>query len=209
MATYYPRRAPGRRVYHRNWRRGYVVNSIYGALAAAAAAFGWIDNDFHLSKWGRVWLNAHGAPERFWLRRGQRFESIPWRVLAKRQRVVGRRVFKLRSAHQTLIDNHAHGLNTEFEVKDVKPWDTPVILDAAFARLARMARAVYGEDWQKRLVVKVLTNLSGGEAYALKVCRHAHAHGIPTMLLVRGKARFKRYAGHTEITWVRGSLVIR
>lgn len=206
---YYPKPAPPRRVYHRNWTRGHIANSIYGSRAAAAAAFGWIDNDFHLTRGGKVWVNAHGAPELFWLRRGQRFENIPWSVLSKRARVVGSRTFILRSAHQTLADNKAHGLSTEFEVKDVRPLNTAAILDAAFARLARIARAVYGEDWQKHLVVKVLTNLSGGEVYALKVCRHAHAHGIPTMLLVRGKARFKRYAGHTEVTWVRGSAVIR
>lgn len=206
---YSPRRAPARKVYHRSWLWAYIVNSVYGARAAAAAAFGWIDNDFHLSRGGRVWVNAHGAPERFWLRAGQRFERVPWSVLRKRQRVIGKRVFKLRTARETFADNHAHGLGTEFEVKDVRPLDTSAILSAAFERLATQAEQVYGEDWRKHVIVKVLTNLSGGEAFALDVCRHARENGIPTMLLVRGRCRYKRYTGHTEVDYVRGSLVIR
>lgn len=206
--TYFPARAPRHRLYHRRWTSGHVVNSARGSVLARDAGAKWIDNDFHLSMHGLAWVNAHGAPELFWLPRHDRFENHTAGQLFKRERSVGRHLYRLRNLRQTFEDNHHHGLNTEVEVKDVHPWNTDALLDAAFARMARHARAVYGEDWREHVVVKVLTNLRGGEAYALQICRAAHAHDIPTMLLARRRARFHRYAGHSEVTWVRGSLVI-
>lgn len=207
--TYRPKRAPKRRTYHRRWTSAHVVNSGRGAVLARDAGCRWIDNDFHLSKYGVAWVNAHGAPEIFWLPRRDRFEKHLAAELFKYKRVYRGRVWHLRNMHQTLVDNHHQGLSTEVEVKDVRPWDTPAILDAAFARLAWHAREVYGEHWREHVLVKVLTNLGGGEAYALAICAAAHAHEIPTMLLVRGRCRFHDYAGHEEVTWVRGSAVVR
>lgn len=204
-----PKPAPGHRLYHRNWTSAHVVNSARGAVLARDAGCTWIDNDFHLSKFGQAWVNAHGAPELFWLRRGDKFERHTSADLFKWQRVTNGHVWTLRNVRQTFEDNHHHGLNTEVEVKDVRPWDTTAILDAAFGRMAAHAAAVYGPDWQQHVVVKVLTNLGGGEHYALRICAAAHAHGIPTMLLARGLCRFKRYLGHSEVTYVRGSVVIR
>ena len=207
--TYQPKPAPRHRVYHRRWTSGHVVNSERGSVLARDAGCHWIDNDFHLSKYGQSWINAHGAPEIFWLPRHDRFERHTTAELLKRGRVYRGHVERLRTIRQTFADNHHHGLSTEVEVKDVRPWATPEILDRAFARLVRHAQAVYGDGWRDHVVVKVLTNLGGGEAYALKICAAAHAHGIPTMLLVRGRCRFKTYAGREEITYVRGSVVIR
>lgn len=215
MSATGPARARRCRTYHRTWQTAYFANSPRGSAAAQRAGDQRIDNDFHLTAPSALgltdcsWCNAHGAPERFWLARGDRFERHLAAVLFKRDRVYGGHLYHLRNAHEALVDNHRHGLGTEFEVKDVRPWNTPEILDAAFARLAAHALQVYGPDWRAHLVVKVLTNLGGGEAYALQICAAAHAHGIPTMLLARGRARWKTYAGHPEVTWVRGSLVIR
>jgi hypothetical protein len=210
-----PTRAPRHATSHRGWRRAYITNSRRGSVLAQRAHRHWTDNDFHLTEPSEpaatdcAWCNAHGAPERFWLPRGDRFEHHTAVELFKRDRVYGGHLYHLRNAREALVDNHEHGLGTEFEVKDVRPWNTPEILDAAFGRLATHALEVYGPDWRRHLVVKVLTNLGGGEAYALQICAAAHAHGIPTMLLARGRARFHTYAGHPEVTWVRGSAVIR
>lgn len=208
--TYAPRRAPRRRTFHRKWTSAYVANSERGAVLAQEEGCRAIDNDWHLSKRGRAWINAHGAPERFWLPRGQRFE---WHESAhlfglERHDEHGR-AYHIRDLREALEDNHRRGLDTEAEVKDVRPWATEAILSARFAQMARVAESVYGPSWRRHFLVKVLTDLGGGEKYALKICRFAHAAGIPTMLLVRGHCRFKRYRGHPEITYVRGSLVIR
>lgn len=206
--SYRPRRAPRHRVAHRNWRRAYITNSSRGSALARAARKAWVDNDFHLSLAATDWINAHGAPERFWLPRGIRFERKPGPVLLSRSRVIGRHAYRLRDDLDAFTDNAAHGLSTEAEIKDVRPYTGPR-LRTAMVRLAKHAAAAYGPDWHKRVVVKVLTDLHGGEQYALKVCAAAHAAGIPTMLLARGRARFRTYAGHPEVTYVRGSLVIR
>lgn len=200
-----PRKAPARKVFHRNWRKGYWVNSILGTLAAVAAFFGWIDNDLHLSSDGK-WVNAHGNPEKFWLRRGK-FEDHTWAWLSKLTRKRGGHTYRLRTGGQTLRDNAARGLRTELEVKDVHPIGSAK-RRAAFKRLAAAARAAYGDDWRNHVTVKVLTNLAGGTDYALMVCRAAHAAGFKTMILARGKARFRRFAGVGYVTWVRSSAVV-
>lgn len=204
-----PSRAPSHRLYHRNWSTAYIANSTRGAILARNAGCQWIDNDFHLSLHGQAWINAHGAPDRFWLPNHDRFENHQAAELFRHERVYAGRRYKLRNVREAFIDNHHNGLSTEVEVKDVRPWNTPALLDAAFRRMAAHALAVYGPGWQQHVVVKVLTNLGGGVPYALGICAAAHAHGIPTMLLARGLARWNRFDGHPEVTWVRGSLVIR
>lgn len=171
----------------------------------------WVDNDGHLSapnlEGKCTWIRAHGTPETFWLPKGDRFENHTWEELSKLHKRVGAQTYQLDDARKAFIDNHRAGLGTEWDVKNVAPWATPEILDDAMGRLARHAEAAYGPNWRKYVNVKVLT--TWGLPYALKICRAAHAHGIPTLLSVRGKHRFNRFAGHEEITYVRGSVVIR
>lgn len=205
--TYKPKKAPGRRVYHRSWRSGFLVNSKQGSRAAARAGYRWIDNDHHLTLGAEKWINGHGAPEKVWGTR--RFESRSWEEWSKKHHTHNGQVYSLRTGGQTLRDNAALGLNTEFEVKDVRPFASLPILERAFHRLAVAAQDAYGDDWREHVTIKVLTNLSGGEAFALRVCKAAHGAGFNTMLLARGRCRTHRYAGKTYITWVRGSLVVR
>lgn len=207
MSTYRPRKAPARRVYHQSWRKGYLVNSRLGSLAASSQGYGWIDNDFHLSRHGEKWVNAHGSPERFWAHWVVKFELRTWAYLSKIEKHHGGRVWNLRSGGQALRDNAKHNLNTEFEVKDVRPEADE--LGQAFQRLRAAAIAAYGSGFRRHVTVKVLTNLSGGVPYALKVCEAAHAAGFPTMVLARGSARFRRFSGNEVVTWVRGSAVVR
>lgn len=208
--TYSPKRAPRHRTYHRRWPYAHITNSERGSILARDEGKGWVDNDFHLTRRGVRWVNAHGAPERFWLPKGVRFEQLDADdARLARGRTDRGHTYHLRDEREAFTDNHHHGIKTEAEVKDVRPWATPEILDAAFARMAASARVVYGPEWRKHVVVKVLTNLHGGIPYALDICRAAHKHDIPTMLLARGRARFQRFRGRTAVTWVRGSAVIR
>lgn len=199
-----PKRAPGRHTFHRNWRRVYFANSRYGAARAHATGCGWIDNDGQRSI-DYEWINEHGAPSRFWFAKGDRAKEHHAEQLLKRQRVIGRRVYPLRSAHEALRDNAEHFVRTEWEVKDLRPI-TDEHLAVMFAELVDAARDAYGPNWHRHLVVKVLTDLGGGVPYALRICRAAHAAGVPTMLLARGRARFRLFRGHEEITYIRGSL---
>lgn len=209
--TYRPSRVPSRRLGHEPWRRGYLVNSRVGSDLMKRRGKNWVDNDGHLSApdaAGRcAWVRGHGAPETFWLKKGDRFENHTHAELSKLHRKVGAQTYHLDDARQAFTDNHHAGLGTEWDVKNVEPWDTEAILDDAMARLAAHAAAVYGTSWRKHVNVKVLT--TWGLPYALRVCQAAHKHGIPTLVSVRGKHRFNRFAGHTEITYVRGSAVVR
>lgn len=204
-----PHRAPRHRTLHRSWRTAQVANSERGAVLARDGGYPWVDNDWHLTQHGQDWGNDHGAPSRFWFPKGDRMERhTSAEVFAMRKTVNGVE-HHIRTLREALTDNQRQGRNTEVEVKDVHPWDTPAILDARMAELAQTAAEVYGPNWRRHIVVKVLTNLGGGIPYALKVCRAAHRHGIPTMLLARGRARFLRFRNHPAVTWVRGSAVIR
>lgn len=195
------------RTFHRNWIRAFVANSHYGSAAAQRQHCAKIDNDGQRSS-DFQWINEHGAPSRFWFARGDRAAKHPAAELLKRSRVIGARTFPLRGSLEAFKDNAAHGVGTEWEVKDLRPIDD-THLAAMFTQLARDAATAYGPDWQQHVVVKVLTNLGGGLHYALRICRYAHAAGFHTMLLPRGAARFRRFPNHPEITFIRGSAVIR
>lgn len=200
---YRPRR-PTWSTYHRNWRWAYVANSRYGSAKARRKGKRRIDNDGQRSI-DFAWINEHGAPSRFWFAKGDRAKEHRAEQLLRLSRVIGRRTFPLRSAAEAFRDNAAQGVGTEWEVKDLRPI-TDEDLDAMFADLARDAEAAYGPRWHREVVVKVLTDLGGGLHYALRICRAAHRNGHRTMLLVRGRDRLRRFKGHTEITYVRGSL---
>jgi hypothetical protein len=199
-----PRRAPAGHAYHRAWRTAFFANSRYGSAAAQARHCKRIDNDGQRSI-DFEWINEHGAPSRFWFAKHDRAKEHPAAELLKRSRVVGRRVYPLRSSLEAFRDNAAHGVGTEWEAKDLRPI-TNEHLAAMFTQLARDAADAYGPDWQRHVLVKVLTDLGGGPPYALRVCRAAHAAGFDTMLLARGRARFRTFRAHPEVTYVRGSL---
>lgn len=198
------RKAPGRRVYHSNKRipdaGGTLGDSRRGSGKAARGGYQWIDNNGHLTSDLR-WVNAHGSPFNpdGLVELGGKFEH---HTAAELHRAIP----GLRSARQTFKQNAALGLSTEWEVKDVHPRTSEADLVTAFRRLAASARIAYGEHWQRRVQVKVLTDLGGGVAYARKICRHAHAAGFDTIILPRKAARFRKLSG-PAITFNRGGRV--
>lgn len=196
------KRSPRRPGYHRPWRWAYIANSRYGSARAKALGRVVIDNDGQRSI-DFEWINEHGAPSRFWFAKGDRAKEHPAEQLLKRQRVIGSRVYRLRSAAEAFRDNAAHGIDTEWEVKDIRPV-TDEQLAAMMADLAAAAEDAYGPEYRRHVVVKVLTDLGGGVLYALRVCRAAHPH-FNTMILARGRARYRTFAAHPEVTYVRGS----
>jgi hypothetical protein len=204
-----PKRAPRRRTGHRNWRWSYITNSERGAVIARRLGEDWVDNDWHVTKYGQDWGNDHGAPLHLFFRKGDRMERHTSEEVFALKVTVNGVEYHIRTLREALEDNQRNGVGTEVEVKDWRPWATRDIIHARMAELARTALEVYGPQWRRHVNVKVLTNLGGGLRYALKVCRIAHHYGIPTILLVRGRARFMRFRNHPAITWVRGSAVIR
>ncbi|WP_344046059.1 hypothetical protein [Nocardioides panacihumi] len=211
--------APGRALYHNNTRTrgagGTVGDSLRGTVDAAARRYQWIDQDGHLAfsslatrraGAGRVsqpahltWVNAHGAPfNPRWLRSG-RFETRAWTGLRRRP--------GLRNADMTFKQDAARHLSVEWEVKDIKPFTSAAALNAAFASLAASAQRYYGAGWQSRVQVKMLSDLSGGQPFALSVLRAAHAHGFTTMYLARGTAIRVQIpaSAHAYVDFVRGA----
>lgn len=211
--------APGRSFFHSNARirdaGGVLADSARGSRLAAARGYRWIDQDGHLSYSTRAsaragasrvtqpghltWVNAHGAPYNpRWLGRGK-FESRVWARIKRRP--------GLRDVDTTFRQNAALGLSVEWEVKDIRPFTTPAALDAVFAGLAASAQRAYGAAWRSRVEVKVLSNLSGGPAFALAVMRAAHARGFTTIYLPRGRATTVQIpaSAHAYVTYVRGA----
>jgi hypothetical protein len=107
----------------------------------------------------------------------------------------------------TFQQDAAHRLSVEWEVKDIKPFTSTAALNAAFANLASAAQRYYGSAWRSRVEVKMLSNLSGGQAFALRVLQVAHAHGFTTIYLARGAATGRQIpaAAHAYVTYVRGA----
>jgi hypothetical protein len=191
---------------------GVRSDSAAGTEAAVEHGHVWIDKDGQLMhrtragiKKGRrdrhvVWVNAHGAP--FlpdWLRRLRR-PRFTAHALPEVPAGDG-----LQTARETFADCKAHDRKVEWEVKDLRPFTSQAALDNALQLLAEDARAVWGDEWQQHVVVKVLNTLRGGLRYALKVCKAAHRAGFDSMLLnhrkrpvVIGPVRAK------YVTYVRG-----
>lgn len=210
--------APGRALYHNDKHiknaGGVYGDAAKGTKAAASHGFTWIDQDgqiafaSHVQKAsGRistagdlVWVNAHGSPYNpKWLKKG-RFETKAWSSIKKHA--------GLRDAAKTFRQDAAHHLGVEWEVKDVHPFSTAAALDAAFANLATQAQTYYGAAWRSMVQVKVLSNLHGGQKYALKVLKHAKAHGFTTMFLARGGAVSSQIpaSAQTYVDYVRGAV---
>lgn len=213
------RAAPGRALYHNNAHTrgagGTVGDSLRGTRAAAARRYQWIDQDGQLSFGSRAalrsgvrrvshpthltWVNAHGSPfNPRWMRKG-RFETRAWSSIRRRP--------GLRNADMTFAQNAAYHLSVEWEVKDIKPFTSAAALNAAFASLAASARRYYGAAWQSRVQVKMLSDLSGGPTFALRVLRYAHAHGFTTIYLARKRATGIQIpaSAHAYVTYVRGA----
>jgi len=211
--------APGKAFYHNDKRiknaGGVYADARKGTVAAHAKGYTWIDQDGQLSFRTRahkvagagrisssadlVWVNAHGAPfNPKWLKK-RRFETRVWNQIKHRA--------GLRSVAKTLRQDARHGLSVEWEVKNVQPFTTDAALDAAFANLASVAQRYYGSAWRSRVQIKVLSNLSGGRAYALNVLKHAHAYGFTTMFLARGKWARKQIpvSAQSYVNYVRGA----
>ncbi|WP_026146023.1 hypothetical protein [Nocardioides sp. Iso805N] len=211
--------APGRAFYHNDKRikkaGGVYADAARGTRAAHAKGYTWIDQDGQLVFQSRnqklagaarisqatelVWVNAHGSPfNPKWLKKG-RFETKTWSAIQHRP--------GLRDAAATLRQNAQYGLSVEWEVKDVRPFTKAATLDAAFANLAALAKQYYGSAWHSRVEIKVLSNLSGGQKYALKVLKHAHAAGFTTMFLSRGRTTGIQIpaSAQTYVTYVRGA----
>lgn len=183
--------APARRFWHDDRRipnaGGIAADSATGSIAAASHGYRWIDQDGQLThrtrkgaRLGRfdrdlVWVNAHGNP---WLPaylHGRRFaasslEDVPASAM-------------LRTARDTFAQNARLGLNTEWEVKDIRPLAGRATLRRAMRLLASDAAYAYGTNWRQHVEVKVLNTLHGGLPYALKVLRAAKAAEFTTMLL--------------------------
>ena len=210
---------PGRSLYHNDKRikkAGGVYNdAAKGTKAAHARGFGWIDQDGQLSfatkagkRTGRisqasdlVWVNAHGNPfNPKWMKKGRRFESYPWSKLKKHK--------GLRNANKTFRQDAAAHLGVEWEVKDVHPLSKGATLNAAFNSLAASAQRYYGAGWRNWVQIKVLSNLHGGQKYALKVLKHAHKQGFTTIFLARGKTTRLQIPASAQsyVTYVRGAV---
>jgi len=215
--------APGKAFYHSDKpikkAGGVYADALKGTRDAAARGYTWIDQDGQLAYKTNarlragvarvsqasdlVWVNAHGAPfNPKWLKRKKnkkRFEDHPWSSLKKHA--------GLRDVDKTFRQNAAYHLSVEWEVKDVHPFSRAAALDAAFTNLATAAQTYYGAGWADRVQVKVLSNLHGGQKYALKVLKHAHAHGFTTIYLARGQATHAQIPASKQqyVTYVRGA----
>jgi hypothetical protein len=207
-AVHMPSRSPGRKVFHDDWpQTPYGSNSHHGPHLAESHKCGWIDNDATRTS-NDVLINDHGNPLRAYFRKGDRSIHHTWAQVQQLTYDHAGETYRLRSIAQALKDNAALGIRTEVEIKYLGPI-SKARLDAILRQLAADAEAAYGADWRAHAEVKVLSNLTGGVNYALRVCRAAHAAGFTTILLARGTARFRRFKGRTAVTYVRGSAVIR
>lgn len=205
--TYYPKNRGGGDTFHDHWSKTpYGSNSPNGALLAQAHGKGWIDNDATRTR-DMVLINDHGLPLRAYFPVG-RSVHFTWAECQQRIYVHNAHSYHLRTIAAALRDNAARGISTEVEIKGLDPI-TEAQVSQLMAQLATDAEAAYGASWQHHVIVKVLTNLGGGLPYALEVCRAAHQHQIPTMLLPRGRDRFRRFRNHHAVTYVRGSAVLR
>lgn len=191
---------PGEAFYHNDTHimsaGGTYGDSTEGTRDAAAKGFHRIDNNFSAVRRGLFGLepvNAHGKPFNPSFIKGK-WTSHWWKKLHKNHPGV-------RDAEKTFRDAKdflgpvakKKGVNevVEGEVKDLHPYARNPFLGSFFKRLRAAAQAVWGDEWQKHVVIKVLTNLRGGEKYALKILKHAHKYGFTTMVLPRDAAARK------------------
>jgi hypothetical protein len=212
--------APGKAFYHSDKHiktaGGTLGDSLAGTKAAAAKGYKWIDNNAQISFANRaskkagarkatspgklVWVNAHGAPYNpKWLKKG-RFETQNWAKIKKRK--------GLRDVVTTFKQNAAYGISTEWEVKNIRPFNSAAVLDAAFENLRSAAQTAYGSGWQSRVQVKVLSNLTGGRAYALSILKAAKKYGFTTILLARGASTRSQIpvSAISYVDYVRGAV---
>jgi hypothetical protein len=208
MAPYFPAPAAPRKLAHDPWYdTPHGTNSHHGPQIAIDRHCPWIDNDATRT-FDDFLIVDHGPPLTAYFKKGDRSAHYRLAVVVKRSYTHEGETFHPRTMAEALKANAAAGRRTEIEIKFIGPI-TEVRLLNIFHQLAADAEAAYGEDWRDHTVVKVLTNLRGGTKYALRICRAAHHANHHTMLLARGAATLRRFKGHTEITWIRGSRVVK
>lgn len=206
--TYIPKNRGGGDTYHSPWQQtAYGSNSRNGAVLARAHGKRRLDIDATRTR-DDVLINDHGKPLVSYFEPGTRSIMFDWAEVKTRTYVHDKSTYHPRTIAEALVDNAKHGTDSEVEIKYLGPISYKRLY-AIMHQLALDAETAYGPEWRQHVVVKVLTNLAGGINYALEVCHAAHAVDLDTMLLVRGPYRFRFFRGHTEVTYVRGSAVIR
>lgn len=207
--TYYPSNRGGGDTFHDHWSdTPHGSNSRHGPGLAKAHHKGWIDNDGTRTR-DHVLINDHGYPLKVYFPQG-RSTHFTWDEVRGRTYVWHNQTFHLRTIPQTLKDNaktivKGHPLGTEVEIKNLRPI-TPTGLEVMMDDLASAAKAAYGRDWQRYVIVKVC---SGTIAWRLEVCLAAHKAGLRTLISVKGLERRLSFKDHQEVTYVRGSLNLR
>lgn len=198
----YTLRAPRRKVAHLVPPR--KTDSIRGIRWAAKNGYDWIDVNCLLSRDG-VAFAQHGAPyglaAQGFLAKDDpaKVKHLDAKTLDGLRSKDGYQVPRISEIFRAASRN---GIKLELEAKD----DHRFTDRATWERIADQADSAWGNGWQRHVVVKVLTNLSGGPQYARAVCRAAHAAGFQTMVLPRGVARLKPMRG-PNITFNRGGRV--
>jgi hypothetical protein len=206
--AYYPKNRGGGNTYHDHWSETpYGSNSPNGPLLARRHGKGWLDIDATRTR-DDVLINDHGFPLRAYFHGDERSKHFPLSWCLQRTYVHNHHVFHLRTIAAAMVDNARHQIGSEVEIKVITPI-TEATLGVVMRNLAHAAQAAYGTNWRRHMLIKVLTDHPGGLQYALRICRAGHAATIPTMLLPRGRARYMRFKNHHEITYIRGSAVIR
>lgn len=197
-------RVPRRRLYHENWKRGFVQNSRHGNDIAKERALLWVDNDMRCSVGAVMLPNAHGWPEKTW--GSKRFESLSAEAIKAMRHTYRGRTYQVRDVRTAFVDAERHGQNVELEVKDIRPYATDEWLRKILDRVRRHARAIFGTGWRKRVNIKVVSTMGSGIDFALRVCRIAHSLNFVTLVSAQGKDRFRR-RWPSYVTYVRGSAV--
>jgi hypothetical protein len=202
------RRVPRRKVGHLT-KPGYRAgNSLEGNEYADEHDIVWLDNDWQLlappepDAWpedeqrdgNTHWPKANH--ERFVPKSDRRtWDRITW---AEARELATPDGYRIRSMEQAFRDAEARGQRVEVEAKfQCTPEDC--------RRLAATARKVFGKGWRAHVWVKTLSNLPGGYPAAVRRLHAASSAGFTTLLLCRGRARYRRRF-NVHISYVRGAL---
>lgn len=187
------------------WKAGGTVgDSRKGSRLAGKRHAARMDCNGQISKDGYP-INGHGWPwkPKFLGRHGfAHFKRITLLLM----------IPGLRTSKKTFKQNKRFGIRvTEWEVKAFGPRQSRMpTLVTYMERLKSDAIKVWGDDWDKHLVVKVLTNLHSGDIdgmkYAIRVLKASHRVGIPNMILCRGHWA-QVVVNRPYITWNRGGRV--
>lgn len=200
-------KVPPRKLYHENWKRGFIQNSPHGNDIAKSRGDTWVDNDFHLSA-DLAWANMHGWPEETW--GPGKPETWTWAVLSRKRHTYANRTYQLRDFATAIRDASARHQGMEAEIKDLRP--IPVlsgdgdVIRGCLERMRSHAIAAWGPKWREHLNLKIVSTMAGGlDHYALPIARIAGELGIPVLITARGKDRLRK-VWPSYVTYVRNSL---